>query len=547
MKIALAQINYHVGNFSANTQAMIQAINRAKQAQVRMVIFSELSICGYPPQDLLNHKHFVNMCNEAVQTVANHCDTVAAIIGAPIRNPEHQGKSLFNAALFLYQKKIYGCHHKTLLSVNDILDEYRYFTSNNRFSLINFDGEKIAISIGGELWDEPSAGISSGCNKLYSNPIEELMNLNPTLLVNIAALPFSYIRVNTKKNVFIEKVRKYAIPLVYVNQVGGNTELLFDGNSFVVNGKGQIVNEMKSFEEDFLIINTENIDTMPMVAQSAVEETAAIHDALVMGIRDFFYKLGFHKAIVGLSGGIDSAITLVLAAEALGPENLRAILMPSPYSSEHSVHDAIELAKKLNVKYDIMAINEIMQSYYNVLAVPFAGIPEDVTEENIQARIRGNLLMAFSNKMGYILLNTSNKSEVAVGYGTLYGDMAGSLSVLGDLYKTQIYKLAAFINRKEIIIPQHIIIKEPSAELRPGQKDSDSLPPYDVLDKILFYYIEKQLSPEEITAKGFDVQLVKNIISLVHCNEYKRYQSPPVLRISTTAFGMRRMPLVAKY
>jgi NAD+ synthase (glutamine-hydrolysing) len=549
MKIALSQLNYHIGNYFENTTRIAFEIKRAQQFKVDLIIFSELAVCGYPPLDLLEHKSFIEKCDKAVQQLAKISTNIGVIIGAPSINPDQSGKNLYNSAYFLSNGKVQDVIHKGLLPTYDIFDEYRYFEPNKNFKIVEFKGKRIAITICEDLWDDQPALDSFGRTRLYRiSPMQELSKLSPDFIVNIAASPFSYQKQESKKEIFINKAAKYSLPLFYVNQVGGQTELIFEGNSLVLNRKGEIVMELNRFEEDYKYVELEDIDSMPALPVLKYDEVAYIYDALILGIRDYFGKLELQTAIVGLSGGIDSAVTLVLAAKALGSSNLKALLMPSVYSSEHSVFDAEELARRLDVEYEIVSIESLVEAFEAVLLPLFENLPSDITEENIQARIRGTLLMAFSNKFGNILLNTSNKSEAAVGYGTLYGDMAGGLSVLGDVYKTDVFRLARYINKDEEIIPQNILDKPPSAELRPNQKDSDSLPEYEVLDKILFEYIENFHSIEEIAALGFDEDVVQEILKKVNQNEYKRYQTPPILRISSKAFGPgRRMPLVAKY
>jgi len=437
------------------------------------------------------------------------------------------------------------------LPTYDIFDEYRYFEPNDKFNIIEYKGEKIAITICEDLWDIQPSDNPFAKNQLYNvTPMDKLIEYKPDFILNIAASPFSYTKIWGRKNVFIRNAKKYNLPVFTVNQTGAQTELIFDGGSLVVNPDGTIANEMKSFEEDYKIYDLEEIKKCAV--KKTIDEDpdviAKIHDALVLGVRDYFKKMNFNNATLGLSGGIDSAVALVIAARALGPENLRVLLLPSKYSSGHSVTDAESLAKNLGVRYDTVHIQDVVDSFNDSLKKVFKGLEEDITEENIQARARGTILMALSNKFGHILLNTSNKSESAVGYGTLYGDMNGGLSILGDVYKADVYKLARYINKDSVIIPENTILKPPSAELRPEQKDSDSLPDYDILDKILFEYIELQKTPEEIIEGGWEKILVERIIRLVDSNEYKRYQAPPILRISSKAFGAgRRMPLVAKY
>lgn len=437
---------------------------------------------------------------------------------------------------------------KTLLPNYDVFDEYRYFQPNNQFSVIDYKGIRLAITICEDLWDEQPVANSFARDKLYTmSPMDELVRLNPDLVINIAASPFSHTQVDIRRSIVTQKAGKYHLPFIYINQVGANTELIFDGDSMVVNNRGEVVLTMKAFEEELQIVDSDELMKMQPIETGHVR-LHLIHDALVLGIKDYFFKMGFTKATLGLSGGIDSAVTLVLAVRALGADNVRVLLLPSKYSSDHSIKDAVELAEYLRVQYEVVPIKGIVTEFDNALNKLFAGLEADVTEENIQARVRGTLLMALSNKFGHILLNTSNKSEAAVGYGTLYGDMNGGLSVLGDVYKTDVFKLARYINREEAIIPENTIVKPPSAELRPDQKDSDSLPEYEILDDILYRYIEQKQSPDEIVAAGFDEHIVQKVVRLVNVNEYKRFQTPPILRISAKAFGIgRRMPLVAIY
>ena len=551
MKIALAQLNYHIGNFEKNTSKILDYIEKAKKDQVDLIVFSELSVCGYPPQDLLEKKSFIEQCEAAVEEITSHCKDIAVVIGSPTLNFHQKGKRLYNSALFIQDAEVKLVQNKTLLPTYDIFDEYRYFEPNDKFNIIEYKGEKIAITICEDLWDIQPSENPFAKNQLYNvTPMDKLIEYKPDFILNIAASPFSYTKIWGRKNVFIRNAKKYNLPVFTVNQTGAQTELIFDGGSLVVNPDGTIANEMKSFEEDYKIYDLEEIKKCAV--KKTIDEDpdviAKIHDALVLGVRDYFKKMNFNNATLGLSGGIDSAVALVIAARALGPENLRVLLLPSKYSSGHSVTDAESLAKNLGVRYDTVHIQDVVDSFNDSLKKVFKGLEEDITEENIQARARGTILMALSNKFGHILLNTSNKSESAVGYGTLYGDMNGGLSILGDVYKADVYKLARYINKDSVIIPENTILKPPSAELRPEQKDSDSLPDYDILDKILFEYIELQKTPEEIIEGGWEKILVERIIRLVDSNEYKRYQAPPILRISSKAFGAgRRMPLVAKY
>ena len=543
MKIALAQINYHIGNFENNENKVVDAIKKARKLNADLIVFAELAISGYPPRDFLEFEDFINKCDAAISRIAKECTGIAAIIGSPTKNPEIKGKDLYNTAFFLSNGKITSKHFKTLLPNYDIFDEYRYFEPNTVFETIDYKGKKIAVTICEDLWN-------IGDDLLYrGNPMDELYKQNPDLIINIAASPFHYDQVKKRKNILIQNVEKYKTPLVYVNHVGAQTELLFDGGSMIINSKGIIASELDYFREDLQVFDLAEIEkTEKPAIKRNFSKIELISDALVMGIGNYFQKLGFSKAILGLSGGIDSAVTLVLAAKALGNKNVRAVLMPSQFSSDHSIKDAEDLAKKLFVPYDIIPIEDSYKSFESTLKPIFKDMPFNIAEENIQARVRGVILMALSNKFGYILLNTSNKSEAAVGYGTLYGDMNGGLSVLGDVYKTEVFEMAKYMNRDKEVIPWNTITKPPSAELRPDQKDSDSLPDYEILDEILFQYIEKRQGPNELIKMGFDASVVNRILKLVNTNEYKRYQTPPMLRVSPKAFGMgRRMPIVARY
>lgn len=539
MKIALAQLNYHIGNFAANTAKMLESLATAKAQGAELVVFSELAVCGYPPRDFLEFRDFIRLCDEAIQTLANACTDIACIVGAPSVNPIAAGKDLHNSAFFLADGKVQAVCHKALLPTYDVFDEYRYFEPARSFEVIEFKGRKIALTICEDLWDPD--------NELYViNPMQELAAQGAELMINIAASPFSYDHPETRLNVLSDNAKRYNMPLVYVNHVGAQTELIFDGGSMVVAADGALAAQLTRFDEALTVVDVDDLSA-PVPAEQP-DKIARIHDALVLGVRDYFAKLGFKQAIVGLSGGIDSAVTLVLAAEALGAENVRAVLMPSRFSSDHSVNDAVELAKNLGCPYDTISIENIFNSFEQELQPHFNDLPFGIAEENLQARSRGVVLMALSNKHGYILLNTSNKSEAAVGYGTLYGDMCGGLSVIGDVYKTDVFALARYMNRNGEVMPENIITKPPSAELRPDQKDSDSLPDYAILDRLLYGYIEDRKGPRELIAMGFDEALVHRVLRLVNINEYKRFQTPPVLRVSTKAFGMgRRMPIVGRY
>lgn len=552
MKIIMAQQNYHIGNFEANTQKILQGIADAEAQGADLVLFSEMCVCGYPPRDFLEFEDFIQQSYAAIDTIKAHTHKVAVLVGGPCRNPQTEGKDLFNAAWFLYEGEVKQVIHKTLLPTYDVFDEYRYFEPAFAWNVVHFKGKKLAVTICEDIWN-------LGNNPLYRVcPMDQLIQQQPDVMLNLSASPFDYDHAQNRKEIIRANVRKYKLPMFYCNAVGSQTEIVFDGGSYIFDGQGNIVKELPYFEEamdgavleDLLVANGPLAETVftPVTELQPEYHIDRIHQALVLGIKDYFLKMGFTKAIIGSSGGIDSAVTLALAVEALGKENVRAVLMPSPYSTEHSVDDAVLLSKRLENPYDIIRINDIYETFLQTLDPFFMGLPFNVAEENTQSRIRGNLLMALSNKFGYILLNTSNKSELSTGYGTLYGDMAGGLSVLGDVYKMQVYALARYINRKNEIIPVNIIDKAPSAELRPDQKDSDSLPDYAILDKLLYQYIERRQGPREIIAQGFDAALVARTLKMVNNNEYKRNQFCPIIRVSSKAFGVgRRVPIVGKY
>ena len=558
MKIALAQQNYHIGNFERNTGKIIAGIEAAKAMGADLVVFSELCVCGYPPRDFLEFNDFINRGYTAIDRIRQHADTIGVLVGAPDRNPVKEGKDLFNGAFFLYEKEVKAVVHKTCLPTYDVFDEYRYFEPAYHWQVIPFRGKKLAVTICEDIWN-------LGNNPLYRIcPMDKLMDQQPDIMINLSASPFDYTHVEDRKAILKLNTSKYKLPMVYCNGVGSQTEIVFDGASLVMDGDSNLVKQLPLFEEALEMVELLDdgkfrdpaiaaSDTLPDAEISPAELDVQlcireIYQAIVLGIRDYFQKMGFTKAILGSSGGIDSAVTLVLACEALGAENVRAVLMPSEYSTSHSVSDAEALSRNLGNPYDIISIKNIYDSFLSELKPVFGDLPFSVAEENIQSRSRGNLLMAIANKFGYVLLNTSNKSELATGYGTLYGDMAGGLSVLGDCYKLQVYELARYINREKEIIPANIITKPPSAELRPGQKDSDSLPDYSILDRVLYQYIERRQGPAEIKAMGYDPALVDRVLRLVNMNEYKRNQFCPIIRVSPKAFGVgRRVPIVGKY
>ncbi|HEY0678796.1 MAG TPA: NAD+ synthase [Chitinophagaceae bacterium] len=588
MKIILAQQNYHIGNFEDNGRKIIEAIQQGEQMGADLVVFSELCVCGYPPRDFVEFNDFINKCYETIDLIKSYTKKTAAIVGSPARNPSKEGKDLFNAAWLLYEGEIKAVVAKTCLPTYDVFDEYRYFEPAYDWKTVPFKGRNLAITICEDIWN-------LGDNPLYRFcPMDKLIDQRPDLMINISASPFDYDHDDDRKEIIRSNVLKYKMPMVYCNAVGSQTEIVFDGGSLVFDRKGSLIKELKYFEEDLQLVElpefgwpekeedkvvtaaaawpaddksatpwhhapVEEYNRMMQVSKvndpekiigylTAEKNIAEIHKALLLGIKDYFRKMGFTKAILGSSGGIDSAVTLVLACQALGKENVRAVLMPSQFSSGHSVSDAEVLSRNLENPYDIIPIENIYNSFLDALKPVFKDAPFNVAEENLQSRTRGNLLMALANKFGYILLNTSNKSELATGYGTLYGDMAGGLSVLGDVYKMQVYALARYLNRDKEIIPANIINKAPSAELREGQKDSDSLPEYPLLDKVLYQYIERKQGPREIVGLGIEKSLVDRVLKLVNTNEYKRNQFCPIIRVSSKAFGIgRRVPIVGKY
>lgn len=543
MKIAIAQLNYHIGNFEGNLRKMIRAIEEAKQNSADIVMFGELATCGYPPRDFLEFRDFIRLANKSVDELKKHSHEVAIIVGSPTINPVIEGKDLYNSAYFLYGGEVLGVQHKSLLPTYDIFDEYRYFEPATGYNLVTFKGKKIAMTVCEDIWNLGNE------NPLYTIcPMDQMIGMGPDLMVNISASPFSFNQANERLEVVKRNAETYRIPVFYSNHCGAQTQIVFDGGSVVASPDGRIYDEMPYFQEMVRVYDLEDVIAGKQARVQPKEKYRLIHDAIVTGIHDYFDKLGFTKAVLGLSGGIDSAVTAVLAAHALGPENVHVVLMPSHYSSEHSVKDALDLAENLGCPHDIIPIEGPYRAFEEVLKPRFRDLPFNIAEENIQARCRGLILMAISNKFGNILLNTSNKSEMAVGYGTLYGDLAGGLSVIGDVYKTEVFKLAEYINRENEIIPRNTIVKPPSAELRPNQKDTDSLPDYDILDPILYHYIERRKGPQEIIDMGYEEKLVRRILRLVNINEFKRHQTAPVIRISDKAFGMgRRMPIVAKY
>jgi NAD+ synthase (glutamine-hydrolysing) len=533
-RIAVAQVNMHVGNFKENTSKIISNIEEARKLGKSVMVFPELSVCGYPPRDFLEFQDFIDQAQKAVNEILEYTEEFTVIIGVPTINSSKRGKRLHNSAVIISDKTILGYAHKSLLPNYDVFDEYRYFEPNYDFDIFEIHGEKVGVTICEDIWNVQD-------QKLYSiDPVEELVKIGATTIINLSASPFSVNQQVKRKEVIRENAIKYGVHMVYSNYVGAQTELIFDGGSCFVNPRGEFLSEASYF--------TEAVITSNMNAENKLCKEEAVFQALKTGVQDYFRKLGFQKAIIGLSGGIDSAVTYAIAVEALGAENVLGVLMPSQYSSNHSVQDAKNIIENYNGVFELFTIESLYGAYEEKLEKVFEGLPFGLAEENLQARLRGVLLMALSNKFGYILLNTSNKSEAAVGYGTLYGDMCGGLSVLGDVYKTDVFALAKWINRKKELIPWNTINKPPSAELRPNQKDSDSLPDYDILDKILKEYIENRKGPNQIIEIGYSKEEVLRILKMVNINEHKRYQTPPILRVSDKAFGMgRRLPIVAKY
>lgn len=557
MKIFLAQQNYIIGDFEHNKHKIIAAVKSAKQQGGDLVVFPELAVCGYPPRDFLEFEDFIDECLKSIREIAEEAEGIAILVGAPSRNPDRLGKSLFNSAYFLADKKIVQVIHKTLLPNYDIFDEYRYFEPAFDWNVVAYKGLRLAVTVCEDIWDVEE-------DPLYRfSPMEKLSEQVPDLMINLSASPFDYTHAEDRYWAVSRNCQLYQLPMLYCNTVGSQTEIVFDGGSLVADAAGNIVYEGKYFEEeltgfefkdgswnDAIKVPAEEAPLIPFFPAIFDPELNIdrIHKALVMGIREYFTKMGFRKAIVASSGGIDSALTLALACEALGADNVHAILMPSQFSTGHSVDDAVKLSENLKNRYDIIPIKPIYDAFETSLQPLFEGLPFGIAEENIQSRTRGNLVMAIANKFNYILLNTSNKSELATGYGTLYGDMAGGLAVLGDVYKMQVFALCRYINRNGELIPENIITKPPSAELRPDQKDSDSLPEYNILDAIIYQYVELRKSPQDLIEAGFEATLVRRVIGMINRNEYKRNQFCPIIRVSPKSFGLgRRMPIVGKY
>jgi len=541
MKIALAQINTTVGDIFGNRDRAIQAMAQAKAAGADLVIFPELYLTGYPPRDLLGLHGFIDSNLEALQQIADRTNGIGAVIGFLDRNKKNEGRDFHNAAAFLSDGRIQTVIHKTLLPTYDVFDEDRYFEPSDTVQLVPFKGRTLGISICEDAWN--SEDIQP--RPLYtSDPIRSQVEKGADLLINISASPYEMTKLKTRHEILRNHVLKFGVPLVYVNLVGGNDDLLFDGNSLVLGSKGNIVAQGKSFSEDLLVADP---DSMQDLEYNDGEPVENLFHALVMGTRDYIHKCGFKSAVVGLSGGIDSAVTACIAAEALRPGNVLGVSMPSMYSAPESYDDARALAQNLEMKFEVVPIRPVFDEFKKSLAGIFAGLQEDETEENLQARVRGTILMALSNKFGHMVLATGNKSELAAGYCTLYGDMVGGLAVISDVPKTLVYTLAKYINRHEEIIPTNTIERPPTAELKPDQKDQDSLPEYDILDGILKLRIEEQMSVDEITANGYERETVEKLVRIIHLNEYKRRQAAMGLKVTTRAFGSgRRMPIAMR-
>ena len=543
MKIALGQINPTVGDFSSNAAKIIDFARRAKAAGAGLILFPELSVSGYPPRDLVERPSFVARNRETAERIAAETAGIAVILG--LVTPAHSGtgKSVMNSAALLMDGKIAFIQSKMLLPTYDVFDEMRNFAPAGNQELFSFCGNRIALTICEDAWNDKQFWTK----RLYTvDPVDSLIKAGGNFVLNISASPFWIGKRELRRDMLASIARQHKVPVVMVNQVGGDDSLVFDGSSLVLNREGQVIAQGASFEEDLVYFDSQTL-TGEMHEQIA-EEEASVYSALVLGTRDYMRKCGFQKAIVGLSGGIDSALTAVIAAEAVGPENVIGVGMPGPYSSQGSIDDARVLAQNLGIRFELLSINPAYEAYRQILQTVFAGQKEDVTEENIQSRARGTLLMSLSNKFGAIVLSTGNKSELGVGYCTLYGDMVGGLAVISDLPKTLVYRVSEYVNSQRAVIPQATLEKPPSAELRPNQKDSDSLPPYEVLDAILEDYVEELHSAVRIAAdRGIDMEIVRRVIRMVDRAEYKRQQAAPGLKISPKAFGYgRRFPIAAK-
>jgi NAD+ synthase (glutamine-hydrolysing) len=542
VKVALAQINPIVGDLAGNEAKILAAYQRGVDAGAQIVLCPELSITGYPPRDLLLKKSFITRNLEALNRLAAATGKVGLLVGYVGKNASQPGREVTNSAALLQNGKIVTTRAKTLLPTYDVFDEDRYFEPASQNLPADFNAAKVGLTICEDIWNDEDFW---SVRRYQHNPPGELAEAGAKIIFNISASPWHLGKNKTRFEMLRSIAQKARRPVVFCNQVGGNDELIFDGHSVVFNANGHLIAQGKWFEEDFVIVDTESKTAIPPLELKSEE---AIYQALTLGLRDYFYKCGFKSAVLGLSGGIDSAVTACIAVDALGKANVRGLSLPSQFSSHHSLDDARALAKNLDIQYDVVPIQPAFETVKQQLQPVFAGKPEDTTEENVQARLRGVILMALSNKYGSLLLTTGNKSEIAVGYCTLYGDMAGGLAVISDVPKTMIYRIAKWINREREIIPDSSITKPPSAELRPNQCDQDSLPPYEILDAILDLYVVNAKSMSDIIAAGFDEATVRRVIRLIDLSEYKRRQAAPGLKVTTKAFGMgRRMPIAQRY
>lgn len=544
MKIALAQINPTVGDFVGNADKFRQFTSDARSRGAELVAFPELSVCGYPPRDLVEVPAFVARSRQVLEELAAEFPDIAVIVGFPSPAPSDAGKSVMNSAALLRNGHIDFIQSKRLLPTYDVFDEMRNFVPASSQRLVSIGGQSIALTICEDAWNDKAFW----SRPLYvCDPVEDLVRAGGKLVLNISASPFHVGKREFRQSMLASIARQHHVPVLLVNQVGGNDSLVFDGSSIALNSDGEIIAQARSFEEDLILVDTDSM-TGDIHEQVSGEEGSA-YAALVLGTRDYVRKCDFQKVVVGLSGGIDSALTAVIAVDALGAENVIGVSMPSQYSSEGSITDARQLAANLGIRFEVVAIGEIFESYRRALSGIFQGLAEDVTEENIQARARGAILMAAANKFSALVLTTGNKSELGVGYCTLYGDMVGGLAVISDVPKTLVYRLARYVNSRRALIPEASITKPPSAELRPDQKDSDSLPPYDILDRILEEYVGNLKSGADIALlTGFDEEVIRSVIRLIDRSEYKRQQAAPGIRISTKAFGVgRRFPIAARH
>jgi NAD+ synthase/NAD+ synthase (glutamine-hydrolysing) len=543
VKIALGQINPTIGDFSGNSKKIIESSRQAFAQGAEMVLFPELAVCGYPPRDLLEKPAFVERNQQVLKEIAQAVPQITIVCGFVSPAKVETGKSVMNSAAVLRQGAVQFVQSKMLLPTYDVFDEMRYFDPAESQKLLPLGGKEFALTICEDAWNDKHFWH----RRLYRvDPVDELLHAGGNMVLNISASPFHLGKRELRRQMLATIARDNKVPVLFVNQVGGNDSLIFDGSSMAIAPDGRIVAQAKSFEEDLVIFDSETMqgDMHEQVTAGMPSAFAA----LALGTRDYVRKCGFSKVVIGLSGGIDSALTAAIAVDALGKENVTGIAMPSQYSSEHSINDARELACKLGIRFEVIAIGDVFDGYRKALAPLFAHMPEDVAEENLQSRIRGNILMAFSNKFGALVLTTGNKSEVGVGYCTLYGDMVGGLGVISDVPKTMVYELSRYVNSIKPVIPQSTIDKPPSAELRPGQKDSDTLPPYEVLDNILEDYVEDYRTAEQIAAdRGYDVRVVRDVIRMIERSEYKRQQAAPGLKITPKAFGLgRRFPIAQK-